>query len=309
MQSIRSKIIIWLIRNRNLLKFQFKKPIVDETFSVENFRLNIEKVSEYQNKKLKDVKTADVDINGMHGEYLSTDDTRNDRIILYMHGGGFISGTSKTHRVHVSKFVKQSGVPAVVFDYRLAAEHPFPAALEDCVNAYRWLLDEKGYRPEQIVIAGESAGGTLTLSTLLKAKQENLPQPAGAVAISPATDLRCLAGSFERNAQKDIAPYNSWNIWEGYYIGDHDPKDPFLSPLFGNFEQTAPVYLCIGTYEIHYDDTINLHERVQESGGVSELHVYEKMVHAFPILAPMFPEATIALKDICDFIDKQLAGE
>ncbi len=307
MQSIKSKIIIWLIKNRNLLKFQFKKPVVDETFSVEKFRQNIEKASEYQNSKLKDINIATIDIYGMQGEYLSTEYTQDDTIIMYIHGGGFISGTSKTHRAHVSKFVKQSGIPAIVFDYRLAPEHPFPAALEDCVSVYRWLLEVKGYRPEQIVIAGESAGGTLTLSTLLKIKQENLLQPAGAVAISPATDLRCLADSFERNAPKDIAPYNSWNIWQGFYIGDHDPKDPLLSPLFGDFEQIAPIYLCIGTHEIHYDDTKNLHNRVKECGGTSELHIYDKMVHAFPILAPAFPEATAALKDICSFISKQLA--
>jgi acetyl esterase/lipase len=243
----------------------------------------------------------------MRGEYLSTEYTQDDAIIMYIHGGGFISGTSRTHRAHVSKFVKQSGIPAIVFDYRLAPEHPFPAALEDCVSAYRWLLDVKGYRPEQIVIAGESAGGTLTLSTLLKAKQENLQQPAGAVAISPATDLRCLADSFERNASKDIAPYNSWKIWTGFFFADHDLEDPFLSPLFGDFKQIAPLYLCIGTHEIYYDDTQNLHNRVQECGGMSDLHIYDKMVHAFPILAPAFPEATAALKDICAFINKQLA--
>jgi acetyl esterase/lipase len=133
-----------------------------------------------------------------------------------------------------------------------------------------------------------------------------MPQPAGAVAISPVTDLRSQADSFERNAPKDIAPYHSWHVWQGYYMGDVEPTTPFVSPLFGDLHALAPVYLCIGTYEIHYDDTVNFYKKVQAAGGVAEIGIYDRMVHAFPIMAPMFPEATRALEAICEFMAKRL---
>ncbi|SHJ81984.1 Acetyl esterase/lipase [Dethiosulfatibacter aminovorans DSM 17477] len=305
MQSLKSKVIIGLIRNRHLFKLKFKKEVVDESFDVEKFRSGIDKTSESMNRRIKGFDICDVNIDGIHGEWIDIDETPEDKIIMYIHGGGFISGSCHTHKAHVVKFVKEAGVKALLFDYRLAPEHPFPAATDDCLKVYRWLL-EQGYKPENIVIAGESAGATLTLSTLLNIKCENLPQPAGAVSISPVTDLRCLADSFERNAPKDIAPYNSWNIWTGYYIGDADPSDPILSPQFGELDGLPPTYLCVGTYEIHQDDTVSFHERMKKFKSPSELHMYEGMVHAFPILAPMFPEATEALGDICRFIKEKL---
>ncbi len=305
MQSIRSKIIIGLIRNRHLFKFKLKKETVDESFDVKKFRAEIDKSSDSMNKRIKDFKISETDIDGIHGEWIDMDGTPEDKVIMYIHGGGFISGSCHTHKAHVVKFVKESGIKALLFDYRLAPEHPFPAGPEDCIKAYSWLLDQ-GFKPENIVIAGESAGATLTLATLLNIKLQNMPQPAGAVAISPVTDLRYSADSFQRNAPKDIAPYNSWNIWTNHYIGNSDPTDPILSPQFGNLDGLAPTYLCVGTYEIHQDDTVAFHERMKSFGSSSDLNVYECMVHAFPILAPMFPEATAALKDICRFIRKKL---
>ncbi|MBB6482072.1 alpha/beta hydrolase fold domain-containing protein [Spirochaeta isovalerica] len=128
----------------------------------------------------------------------------------------------------------------------LSPEHPFPAALEDCIHTYKWLL-EHGYKAENIIIAGESAGGTLTLSTLKSIRENGLPQPAGAVAISPVTDLSCSADSFRRNAKKDIAPPGSMNIWTGFYIRKNDVSDPILSPAFGDHKNLAGTLLIAGT--------------------------------------------------------------
>ncbi len=305
MQSIRSKIIIGLVRNKHWLKLRFKREVIDSSFSVDNFRANIDSASDTMNKRIRNAQIKLVDIDGIHGEWIDVAGTPKNKVIMYIHGGGFISGSCHTHKTHVLKFVKQSGIKAILFNYRLAPEYPYPAALDDCVRVYRWLLNQ-GYKPENIVIVGESAGGTLTLSTLLKIKSLKLQQPAGVVSISPVTELQCQADSFKRNAYRDIAPYGSWNIWTSYYIGNADPTEAFLSPQFGNLDGLAPTYLCVGTYEIHHDDTVNFHQRMKSFGGESELHVYEKMVHAFPILAPMFPEATRALSDICRFIKERL---
>ncbi|MDN5298133.1 MAG: epsilon-lactone hydrolase [Clostridiales bacterium] len=308
MQSIRSKLLLGVVRHRHLLKGQLKRPVIDKHFSVADFREGIDKASVSMNKRLIDALITPVDIDGMYGEIiaLKSQPLPEEKIILYIHGGGFISGSCHTHRAHVYKFVKETGAKALVFDYRLAPEHPYPAATDDCLSAYKWLVEMNGYHPDNIVIAGESAGATLTLVTLLRIKAARMAQPAGAAAISPVTDLRSLADSFKRNAPKDIAPYNSWHVWQGFYMGETEPMTLFVSPIFGELDGLAPIYLCIGTYEIHYDDTVNFHERVLSTGGSSEIKIYEKMVHAFPIMAPMFPEATAALKDICRFLSEKL---
>ena len=127
--------------------------------------------------------------------------------------------------MHVAKFAIRSQLKSLVFDYRLAPEYPFPAGLEDCVTAYKWLV-ENGYKPHDIIVGGESAGGTLTLSLLLALKEQNTSLPKAAFSISPVTDLRCSADSFNYNAKKDIAPIGSWDVWTKLYIAHNDPTLP-----------------------------------------------------------------------------------
>ena len=137
------------------------------------------------------------------------------------------------------QFALGSGVKALLFDYRLAPEHPYPAAVDDCLAAYRWLLAE-GYAPANIVVGGESAGGTLTLALLVALRDLALPLPSGGVSISPVTDLTCSAPSFLGNFKTDIAPFNSWKIWTQYYIADNDPALPWLSPLMADLTGLPP---------------------------------------------------------------------
>jgi monoterpene epsilon-lactone hydrolase len=225
--------------------------------------------------------------------------------LLYIHGGGFISGSVQTHRMHVAKFALGSQLKSVVFNYRLAPEHPFPAALEDCVTAYRWLLHQ-GYAAEDIAVGGESAGGTLTLSLLLALKEEKTDMPAGGFAISPVTDLRCDADSSRTNAKKDIAPQGAWDVWTAYYIGNNDPTLPLLSPQMGSYEGLPPLFICVGTHEIHLDDCRNVARKAQDQGVEVTLREWPKMVHAFPILSPWFPEAERALEETCTFARQQV---
>ncbi|MBU1122155.1 MAG: alpha/beta hydrolase, partial [Candidatus Omnitrophica bacterium] len=192
----------------------------------------------------KDVTIKKININSIDAEWIIPEHTIDGKILLYIHGGGFISGSCKTHRMHVAKFAKGSQLKSLLFDYRLAPEHPFPAGLEDCVSVYKWLLTQ-GYKPEDIVIGGESAGGTLTLSLLLALKDEGIRMPKAAFSILPVTDLRCLADSFNYNAKKDIAPMGSWELWTKYYIGNNDPTLPLLSPQMGNYEELPPIYIYV----------------------------------------------------------------
>jgi len=304
MQSIRSRIIISLLRNRHLFKLKLKPEVVDESFSVTKFRDEIDKLSA-KVKLPKDVSSKRFLIDDIDAEWIIPQNSLKNKVILYIHGGGFITGSIKTHRMHVAKFAKESKVKSLLFNYRLAPEHVFPAAIDDCVKVYKWLL-ENGFNEDDIVIGGESAGGTLSLSLLLTLKKEKIKLPKAAFSISPVTDLRCEAASFEYNAKKDIAPMNSWNIWTQHYIGATNPKTPLLSPLFGNYEGMPPIYICVGSHEIHLDDCKNMAKVIQEYGVETTLKVWPKMIHAFPILSPFFPEAKQALSEICEFINEQL---
>lgn len=306
MQSLRSRFFLWLIRNRHLLSFKLKPEVVDDTFSVAEFREGVDRVTARM-KMPKGVEVSEAHIDGMYAEWIVPEAAPSDKALMYIHGGGFISGSCNTHRMHVAKFALGSGLRSLLFDYRLAPEHPFPAALEDCLSAYAWML-EQGYEPRNIVVGGESAGGTLTLSLLLALEERGLPQPAAAFSISPVTDLRCQADSFTYNAKRDIAPYGSWTVWTRYYIGEHDPADALLSPLMGNYAAVPPLLICVGSFEIHLDDCVNLSKKAEKDGADVTLSVWPKMVHAFPIMSPLFPEARRALDEICGFA-RHHAGE
>lgn len=300
LQSLRSRIIIWLIRNRHLFKLKIKPDVVDENFSVTKFREDVEKATR-RIKMPEDVTVKKEQIGQINAEWISPETPAQGKVLLYIHGGGFISGSCNTHRMHVAKFAKGSGITAVVFDYRLAPEYPFPTGLEDCVTVYHSIL-KMGYRPQDIIIGGESAGATLTLSLLLTLKKRRISLPKAAFVISPVTDLRCQADSFRYNAKNDIAPMGSWDVWTKYYIGDNDPANPLLSPQMGDYKGLPPLHICVGTHEIHLDDCENLARKAKNEGVDVILSRWRHMVHAFPILSPLFPEAKHAMSGICEFV-------
>lgn len=300
MQSFRSKFIISLVKNRHLFAGKLRPEVVDSSFSVAAFRARLDKASN-QMKLPHNVSSESCQIGTMYAEWIIPAGCLPGKVLLYIHGGGFISGSCHTHRMHVAKFAAPSRLRSLVFDYRLAPEHPFPAAVEDCISAYHWLLTQ-GYQPDDIVVGGESAGGTLTLSLLLALKAQGVAQPRAAFSISPVTDLRCLAPSFTYNAPNDVAPMGSWTVWTQYYIAGNDPTDPLLSPQFGNYAGLPPLLICVGTHEIHYDDCLNVAALARQHGVEVELRIWDKMIHAFPLLSPFFPEAKQALAEIVEFI-------
>lgn len=302
MQSFRSRIIIGLIKHRHLFRFKLKPDVVDTSFSVKNFRESIDKASAKM-KLPKNITSQKFSLEDINAEWIIPPTPLKDKVLLYIHGGGFISGSCHTHRTHVAKFASGCNLKALVFDYRLAPEHPFPAAVNDCVTAYKWLLNQ-GFNAKNIIVGGESAGATLTLSLLLALKNEHISLPNAAFSISPITDLSCKAKSFEYNAKNDVAPMNSWTIWTQMYISGSDNRNPLLSPQFGDFTGIPPLYICVGTNEIHLDDCINVAKVAELHGVEVTLRKWEKMIHAFPLLTPFFPEARHAFMEICKFVKK-----
>ncbi|WP_297167385.1 alpha/beta hydrolase, partial [Thermogemmatispora sp.] len=227
--------------------------------------------------------------------------------LLFLHGGAFVMGSPRSHRGLAARIAAASHLRALVIDYRLAPEHPFPAALEDTLIAYRWLLKEH-CRASEIVLAGDSAGGNLVLAALLALRAAGEALPAAAVCLSPATALDGKGESLRTLAERDpVLRAETVGPLVAAYVGDHDPAEPLLSPLYGDLHGLPPLLLQVGSDEILLSDVISFAERARQAGVAVELEIWEGMWHVWQIGAPWMPEATRAIQRIGAFIQRQLA--
>jgi len=307
--SIQSQLLYFMMKNRHLLKFQLRQEVWDESTSIPTFR----KMAEAGNRRMESklpasLKVEPFDLMGMKAEWLIPAGAGKDKIILYTIGGGYISGTCDDHRTLVAKVAQTSRITVLMFNHRLAPEDPYPAALEDSLKAYRWLL-EQGTRSENILIMGESAGGGLCLASLLAIRDQGLPLPVAGVALSPWTDLKLTGESYIKNADVCISPTGMSKVCSKYYAGDHDPSEPYISPLYGDLSGLPPLFINVGEYETMLDDSTRFATKAKSAGVDTTLVVGEKMIHCYPLMAGIFPEASQALDDICRFIKKQLKVE
>jgi acetyl esterase/lipase len=296
----------FMMKNRHLFQFHLKPETWDENTSVIAFREMCESVnSKMANALPPGLEVSAFDLAGMHAEWLVPAGANKDKVIFYTIGGGYVSGTCSDHRTLVAKVAQTSGIALLMFDHRLAPEHPYPAALEDSLTAYRWLL-EQGTSPKNIVMMGESAGGGLCLATLLAVRDQALPLPAGAVALSPWTDLTLSGDSYRTKRKVCISPPGMSAVCSKYYYGNNDPTNPWISPLYGDLQGLPPIFINVGTYETMLDDSTRFVAKAKAAGVETTLIVGEKMVHCYPLMAPMFPEATQVLDEVCAFIKKRL---
>jgi acetyl esterase/lipase len=247
----------------------------------------------------------DIEIGKIKGQLIEAENMSPGRIILYLHGGTYCTGSVKSYRILARKLAEVCSSELLIINYRLAPENPYPGALEDSVAAYRWLL-ENGYESNKIFIMGDSAGGGLALSTGLKIKDQALEMPAGFICMSPWTDLTLSGKSFFERAKRDplLNPKVIRKCAKLYY-GNHDPKGCFVSPLFGDFTGFPPVMIQVGTEEILYDDSIRLFEKLKESKVSVELEIWKKMFHVWQFFYLVMPESREAVGKIGDFIKKQ----
>lgn len=227
-------------------------------------------------------------------------------VILYLHGGGYISGSTLSHRDLAGRLAKAAGARCLVLDYRLAPEAPFPAALEDSISCWRWLL-KQGVRPEQIILAGDSAGGGLALATGLRLKQLGLRQPAGYYCLSPWTDLSLSGESISARQSREVVLVNPelLKTAAAAYCGEQAPEHALISPLFGELHGLAPVLIHVGSEESLLDDSLRFHQRAVAAGVNSELLLWEGMWHVWPLLYRTgLPEARAALQKAAVFIQE-----
>lgn len=228
-------------------------------------------------------------------------------VILYFHGGAYAIGGPITHRAMLARLSKLTGMRTILPDYRMAPENPFPAAIDDARIAYCTLL-ARGYRADQIVLGGDSAGGGLMLALLHVICHENLPRPGAVFAFSPWTDLTMTGSSIATNAKSDpFLPADRMPKLRDMYVGNAEPADPRASPLFGDFNKAPAVLIQVGDTEILLADSQRMVTALQDQGVTAKLDVWKQTPHVWPILQGWLAEADNALNDVADFVNKTLA--
>jgi monoterpene epsilon-lactone hydrolase len=254
-------------------------------------------------KPLVELEFNPVDIKGVAGEWITPPKVTGGRTILYLHGGYYLSGSIQSHRNLAGNIAAATQARALIIDYGLAPEHPFPAGLDDALMAYSWLL-EQGIRSDQIFLAGDSAGGGLVLATLLALRDRGEPLPAGAICLSPATDITRCGESWKTNAKKELVvnPKISDQI-QPLYLGDVDPHNPYASPLFGDLHNLPPLLIQVGSNEVLLSDSTSFAERARAAGVDVKLEVWPGMMHVWQLTASFMPEARQAIDKMGEFIN------
>lgn len=249
----------------------------------------------------KAINYREVNIDGMYAEWVSVNRAhRKKYVILHCHGGGYSTGSSLYARTLTSKLAESASVDVLCFDYRLAPEHPYPAATEDAMKAWNYLM-LMGYGAENVILSGDSAGGNLALSLVLKLKEERRMLPGGIVLMSPWTDLTSSGKSFQTKAELDPVLDSAYiDRMIGAYAEGQDLKNPYISPLFGNFEGFPPTYIQVGENEILLSDSLRLYQILSDAAVSVKIDTYSGMWHVFQ-MSPM-KAAREAMDKCAEFI-------
>jgi acetyl esterase/lipase len=245
--------------------------------------------------------------NGVPCEYVSNPEADPARVVIHLHGGGFNSGSCRTHRDLAARLSLAVRAPVLLVDYRLAPEHPFPAAVEDVVKVYRWLLAD-GKEPSRMAMSGDSAGGGLVISGLLSLRDGQELLPGAAVLLSPWLDLTLTGETMTSRAGLDpIVSLAGLRTAAQYYLGDRDPTTPLASPIYADLSGLPPLLIQVGDHELLLSDSLRLADRAKAAGVEVQLEVWPEMWHVWHSWAASLPEAQEALHRIGDFVRERLA--
>lgn len=297
MTSIRSKFC------RYLSKKLMGSNMVS-SMSIDEMRIGLEKATRFSMLPAR-TKIHKVGYHNVSAEWVSGKHADEDYAVLYLHGGGYNLGSPSTHREFAAHISNESRAKVLLPDYRLAPENPYPAGLEDAVASYQYLLD-RGYSNNRIAIAGESAGGGLTLATCLSLRDEKIPLPSSVSCLSPWTDLEMKGDSIKDLADIDpMLKLDTLEIMASNYIGINDPKLPFISPIHANYRDFPPMLLHVGSDEILLEDTNRVADKARRDGVNVALKTFDQMWHFFHVFYKLMPEAKAATKEVGTFIQKQ----
>jgi len=244
--------------------------------------------------------------NGIQCEWVKANKSTDSHTIFYLHGGTYTQGAIQSHRSLAARLADASGGRALMVNYRLAPEFPFPTAIDDTISAYLWLI--KRVPPKKIIFAGDAAGGGLVVATLLKLKEDKIALPAGAVLLCPWVDLECSSESYDTLAAADPI-LDKTELLEAakMYCQKENPRNPFISPLYAELKGLPPMFIQLGTYDLLFDEGKKLAAKAEEAGVKVELDVWDQMIHGWQLFGNRLPEAIKAIQRAGDFIRKRTA--
>lgn len=276
-------------------------------YYIPKLRKKLDAAAEKYLKRPKAVNYEPFDLDGMLCEWIRPDGSDPEKVLYYLHGGAYAICSLKTHRRLIANIARQAGTQAFAIEYRMAPEAPYPAALDDAIKGYKFLLS-KGIEAKNIVIAGDSAGGGLTAVTMLKLRELGLPQPGAGVLLSPWADLE---GTGESNIKYDVkssAINNPALLFHGeIYANGVDLRDPYLSPIYADFSGIAPMYIVASRHELIYDDSTRLADKADKDGVEVTFDTYPHVIHVWQTFDMLLPEARQSIKEIGNYIKTKLA--
>lgn len=295
------------LRMRLVIKALQKNKAKPKEQTVEAYRQGLEGVVETLPKLSSAIERKPEQIGQISALWLQHKHAIDDAVVLYFHGGGYVAGSAAISEFFAAQFAMRSKVPFLIFDYGLAPEKPFPAGLNDAVAVYRWLVDTKGINPRRIAFFGESAGGGLEIATLIKLRDLNIELPVTAVCLSPWADLALTGESMTTKAEIDpILSLEEMTFLVKTYAGEHDTKNPFISPLYADLHNLPSLFIQVGTSEMILDDSLRIATKAEEAGVDVTLDVWEDMPHVFAIFFQYAPESKKAIERVCDHLSQYL---
>ncbi len=242
------------------------------------------------------------------GEWITPPGAADSGAILFLHGGGYALGSVDSHRDVISRLALATGLRIFAPNYRLAPAHPYPAALDDALLCYRWMLDS-GIPASRIAVCGDSAGGGLSAALIQRLRDDGTPLPSAAVLISPWMDLTCSCASHQSNADSDYLVTEYLHRWAGYYAGGADLRDPLISPHFGDPAGFPATMVMAGSAEILHDEGVEFARRAEKAGVETELHIGYEMPHDWPLLAAVTPSAEQSIQQMASFVSRHIPRE
>jgi len=288
-----------------LQKLQKRTPFGTNNFDLKALRAGM---GSRRVPAIKDVKLIRAKIGDIPCEWVVAAGADPDLRLLYLHGGGFVSGSGGFYLTLAAHISAAARCAVLLPDYRLAPEHPFPAGLEDCVSAHEWLLANGPSGPgaaRATFIAGDSAGGSLTLATLLALRDRKLKLPAAGIPLSPSTDLTLASDSLQ-TVKDPIISAKTMPLFRDLYLGKSDPRNPLASPVFGDYRGIPPLLIQVGEHEMLRDDSIRVAKKARADGIAVTLEIWPGMFHVFQSHEPLLPEAREAIQHMADFMRSAL---
>jgi acetyl esterase/lipase len=292
--SISLRARFWKIILRSIFK--------NQRLTVEQYHAQSAQGSKWMKPTAKGVEIERVNINGLPAAWIRPVDAAKEKVILHLHGGGYVTGSIDSHLMMCIPMAKALQRTMLLPEYRLAPEHPFPAALDDALKAYRWLLSQ-GIEPKDIVISGDSAGGGLALATALSLRDTHEPLPAALICMSPWADLTNAGKSHTTRAKSEpVLRTDVLNVWARYYTAEANLTNPLVSPVHANLRGFPPLLIQVGSEEVLLDDSVTLAEKAKADGVDVTLKVWDGLWHVWPALGDLIPESRAAFNEMNEFL-------